>query len=168
MVGNLEIVRKPDQFAGALEVARQWWRDDVTRLLPGEGGGATVFVVEFADGCYYCGFTEESVSVRLGSLVGNLYRSGSSSFVSEHAGVGAYVVRCVESNLGRREARQLRDLLVREAPGGGETGSSVVKAAGCCLTDAVLEEVQGGDPMPFHALPNLGALLAGRADARYK
>ena len=39
------------QFVETQLVAREWWREDETRLLPGERGKNTVFVVEYADGC---------------------------------------------------------------------------------------------------------------------
>ena len=48
----------PDRFVDAFMTARHWWGEDDSRLLPGEEGGTTVFLVEFADGCRYCGSHE--------------------------------------------------------------------------------------------------------------
>ena len=42
---------------------------------------------------------------------------GSNAFVREHGGSVPYVVRCVVSNLDQRQGRELRDLLVAQAPG---------------------------------------------------
>ena len=42
-----------DQVLDTHLVARNWWGRDNPRLLPGEWGGVTVFVMDFADGCRY-------------------------------------------------------------------------------------------------------------------
>ena len=107
----------PDRFVETHLVAREWWREDETRLLPGETGVATVFVVEYADGCRYFGYTRKNVFGRLTELMGGSFERGSHDFVREHGRAMAYVVQCVRSSLDRSSARQLRDQLVSQAPG---------------------------------------------------
>ena len=97
--------------------ARDWWHDNPVCLLPGEESGHTVFVIEFYDGCKYFGYTRESVVARVASLMSESGGWGSNAFVREHGGSVPYVVRCVASNLDQRQSRQLRDLLVAQAPG---------------------------------------------------
>ena len=52
-----EINVAPDRLAEMNLVARDWWGRDNPRLLPGECGGVTVFVMDFADGCRFYGYT---------------------------------------------------------------------------------------------------------------
>ena len=59
----------PDRFVEMYVVARDWWRNVDVRLLPGEEGRTTVFVVDFRDGCQYFGYTRGSVVGRVGSLM---------------------------------------------------------------------------------------------------
>ena len=87
-------------------------------LLPGEDDGATVFEILFQDGCRYFGFTGTSVFERLVELSNGLVDVQSNSFVSEHCRQMSYFVRCVASNLERGVGRELRELLVAEAPDG--------------------------------------------------
>ena len=55
VVGTISVIAKPDIAAlqacpaDQIRVARDWWRDDDARVLPGEESGTTVFVfvVEF-------------------------------------------------------------------------------------------------------------------------
>ena len=107
----------PDRFVETHLVARDWWREDDTRLLPGEGGGATVFTVEFEDGCRYFGYTRKNVFGRLSELMGGPLDRGSDGFVREHGQRMAYLVYCVTSGMERSRARELRDQLVSQAPG---------------------------------------------------
>ena len=108
----------PDRFVETHLVAREWWREDETRLLPGETGVATVFVVEYADGCRYFGYTRKNVFGRLTELMGGSFERGSHDFVREHGQRMAYLVYCVTSGMERSCARQLRDELVSQAPVG--------------------------------------------------
>ena len=108
----------PDRFVETHLVAREWWREDETRLLPGETGVATVFVVEYADGCRYFGYTRGSVFGRLTELMGGSFEPGSHDFVREHGQRMAYLVYCVASDMERICARRLRDELVSQAPVG--------------------------------------------------
>ena len=98
----------PDRFVETHLVAREWWREDETRLLPGETGVATVFVVEYADGCRYFGYTRKNVFGRLTELMGGSFERGSHDFVREHGQRMAYLVYCVTSGMERSCARQLR------------------------------------------------------------
>ena len=93
----------PDRFVDAFMTTRHWWGEDDSRLLPGEEGGSTVFVVGFADGCRYCGYTSGGVFSRLGELMGGPFDSGSSDFVVEHGRRMVYLVRCVASGMDMRE-----------------------------------------------------------------
>ena len=99
-------------------VVAQWWADDDVRLLPGEEGGTSVFVVEYEDGCRYLGYTGRSVVRRLSELMAGPFVRGSDAFVREHGQRVPYLVYCVESGLDKRQAQQLRDRLVSEAPVG--------------------------------------------------
>ena len=65
-------------------VVAQWWADDDVRLLPGEEGGTSVFVVEYEDGCRYLGYTGRSVVRRLSELMAGPFVRGSDAFVREH------------------------------------------------------------------------------------
>ena len=94
----------PDGFAEMYLVARDWWRDDDARLLPGEESWTTVFVVDFRDGCRYFGYTGESLVGRVASLMSDLGGFGSNPFILQHVARVPYVVRCVESGLDKRQA----------------------------------------------------------------
>ena len=51
----------PYRFASIYLVARDRWRDDDARLLPGEEGRRTVYQIEVRDGCQYFGYTRGGV-----------------------------------------------------------------------------------------------------------
>ena len=55
-----------------MQFAKDWSRDDAFRLLPGEEGDHTVFVVDFYDRCKVFGYTKEPVFYRATSLATNL------------------------------------------------------------------------------------------------
>ena len=95
----------------------QWWQES-DGPLPGEAGGVTVFEILYEDGCRYFGYTGKSVFERLVELSNGLVDVRSNGFVSEHCRQMSYVVRCVASNLDRGTGRELRELLVAEAPDG--------------------------------------------------
>ena len=131
----------PDRFVETHLVAREWWREDETRLLPGETGVATVFVVEYADGCRYFGYTGDGVAGRVASLISDVGGWGANAFVREQAGGGPYLVRCVASNLDEWQARKLRDLMVTEAPGEWAFSSgTTLESAGCWLSVNIAEK----------------------------
>ena len=133
MNGKLDISRMPPPPVDQIGVARDWWRDDDARVLPGEESGTTVFVVEFQDGCQFFGYTHRSVFVRLGELMGGPLDRGSNDFVREHGRVMAYVVQCVRSSLDRSSARQLRDQLVSQAPGDVYVADGSTATTSACL-----------------------------------
>ena len=108
----------PYRFVDIYLVARDWWREDDVRSLPGEESRTTVFVVDFRDGCRYFGYTRGSVFGRLSELMGGPLDRGSDGFVREHGRRMAYLVQCVASELERSRARELRDELVSQAPVG--------------------------------------------------
>ena len=107
-----------DRSADLGLLASDWWQENDGRLLPGEAGGVTVFEILYQDGCRYFGFTGTSVFERLVELSNGLVDVRSNSFVGEHCRRLSYVVRCVASNLDRGTGRELRELLVSEAPDG--------------------------------------------------
>ena len=113
-----EIVCTADSSADMNLVAKDWWRDSGGALVPGEDDGVTVFEILFQDECRYFGFTGTSVFERLVELSNGLVDVRSNSFVGEHCRGMSYVVRCVASNLDRGTGRELRELLVSEAPDG--------------------------------------------------
>ena len=86
-------------------------------------------------------------------MLSELRGLGSNPFGVRHAARVPYEVRCVASNLERGQARQLRDLLVSEAPGEvTRSNGTTVQAAGCWLA----AEDSAGGGIPFHELGNLG------------
>ena len=97
-------------------VAGRWWQESYAPLLAGEVHGVTVFEILFQDQCRYFGFTGMSVFERLVELSSGVLDVRSNAFVSEHCRQLPYVVRCVASNLHRTAGRELRDLLVAQAP----------------------------------------------------
>ena len=150
-----EIEGAPDRLAGMNLVARDWWSGADAQLLPGEIGGVSVFVIEFADGCHFFGYTGSRVFDRVSTLV--MKRGASANaFVSGHAARVPYLVKCVASGLGRRDARQLRDLLVLLGPSRSVgVGRSVVESACCWLAD----DEAVGDSLPFSEFGSLNLNL---------
>ena len=126
----------PGPSVDASMTARHWWQESDGPLLPGEIDGVTVFEILFQDECRYFGFTGTSVFERLVELSNGLVDVRSNSFVSEHCRQMSYVVRCVASNLDRGGARELRELLVAEAPDGGlRIDGTTVMSAVCWLKE---------------------------------
>ena len=147
-----EIDGAPGRLAEMNLVARDWWSGAEARLLPGEAGGVTVFVIDFADGCRFFGYTGSRVFDRVSALVMKRGAYTANEFVSDHAVRVPYVVRCVASGLGRGDARELRSFLVLLGPSSSAwAGRSVVQSACCWLTD---DEVVG-DSLPFSELGSL-------------
>ena len=156
---GMEVVA--DQVLDTHLVARNWWGRDNPRLLPGEWGGVTVFVMDFADGCRYFGYTGWPVFDRVSALVMKRGAYATNHFVSDHGAMVPYVVRCVASGLGRGDARHLRDFLVLLGPSrSAGAGRSVVESAGCWLA----EDDAVGDSLPFSEFGSLNVeeLLGSR------
>ena len=86
------------------------------RLLPGEEGDHTVYVIDFYDRCKYFGYTREPVFYRAASLAAHVASWGTNIFVEEHAAQVPYAIRCIKSGLNDLQARRLRDTLVAQAP----------------------------------------------------
>ena len=127
----------PYDLVERVQFAKDWWHDDVARLLPGEERDHTVFVIDFYDGCKYFGYTKEDVTYRAASLVAHLGGWGTNPFVEEHAKCVPYVVRCIRSGMDRSGARQMRSLLVRLAPANRLAGSkTMVETADCWIRGA--------------------------------
>ena len=125
MVMHDPMEAKVDRFADVADAAAfvaEWWENAEGRRLPGEEGGYTVFTIEFWDGCRYFGYTQGSVFECVSDLGCGPVEVSQNKFVVEHVGHMAYVVRCVASNLGVGNARELVDLLVCGAPGEVERG----------------------------------------------
>ena len=126
----------PDRSAELKLVVGNWWRERDARLLPGEAGGVTVFEILYEDGCRYFGYTDKGVLERLAELSSGLVDVRSDGFVSEHCRQLAYVVRSVETNLDRGEARKLQELLVAEAPDEGlRIDGTTVMSPDCWLKE---------------------------------
>ena len=64
-----EIDGAPGRLAEMNLVARDWWSGADARLLPGEAGGVSVFVIDFADECRFFGYTGSRVFDRVSELV---------------------------------------------------------------------------------------------------
>ena len=126
------IVCTADSPADMNQIATDWWRDSGGALVPGEDDGVTVFEILFQDECRYFGFTGTSVFERLVELSNGLVDVRSNGFVSEHCRQMSYVVRCVASNLDRGTGRELRELLVSEAPDGVSRADGTTAMAPKC------------------------------------
>ena len=143
----------PNRLPELSRFARDWWRAADEHLLPGEHGGRTVFVLDFWDECRYFGYTRGSVFGHLVTLLSEAGSFGFNPFVVAHAARVPYLVRCVTSGLDERQARELRNLLVSEAPAQlTRFNGTTVRAADCCLAT----EGSGGGGMPFHQAADMG------------
>ena len=161
MVETIGIDGVSDRSVEMDVVARDWWRDDDARLLPGEEGGATTFMVEFEDGCRYCGYTGGSVFERLRQLMGGSCDRGSNDFVREHGQQMVYVVWCVASNLDRSRARELRNQLASQAPGDlFVVDGTTLTASDCWLKEGAPEV----EVMTFAEWANSREVHAGTGD----
>ena len=121
----------PDRPVKHIQFAKDWWHDDEARLLPGEEHGHTVFVIDYYDGCKYFGYTKEQVFYRAVSLTTQYGGWGTNPFVEQHAQRVPYVIRCIKSNLDDHEARELRDLLVAQAPQNVQHGRGKTIPSNC-------------------------------------
>lgn len=122
--------------------ASDWWSGADVRLLPGEGGGATVFEISFSDGCRYIGHTEMTVFGRVDDLVASPWDERRNDFVADHCARMGSVVRVVRSGLNLDAATELQNELVRTAPEGMESSDGTSLEARDCF----LLEVPG-DPV---------------------
>ena len=126
----------------AAAVVAEWWEDAEGRRLHGEGGGITVYAIEFWDGCRFFDYTQGSVFERVSELGFGPVAVWRNNFVAEHAVAMAYLVRCVASDLTRGDAAELADRLVVAAPRGMELrGRGVLEHPECFLGDNGLEPV---------------------------
>ena len=124
----------PDHIAELIEFTLEWWKEDVSRLLPGEQNDHTVYLIDFYDRCRYFGFTKEPVFYRAASLAINIAGWGTNSFVEEHAARVPYAIRCIKSGLTDLQARRLRNMLVAQAPENVlSSRGSVVQTPTCWL-----------------------------------
>ena len=127
--------KMPDHPAGHAQLARDWWRDERFRQLPGEEGDHTVYVIDFYDRCKYFGYTREPVFYRAASLAARIANWGTNAFVEEHAARVPYAIRCIKSGLNDLQARHLRDMLVAQAPDNiHHAPGSVVHTTNCWLS----------------------------------
>ena len=126
------------------ELSSDWWRDERTRLLPGEEGDPTVYVVDFYDQCKYFGYTLEPVFYRAAPLAAATRVDDTSQFVQEHAVQVPYVIRCVKSGLNGMQARRLRDLLVAKAPQNVSAArQAIVETENCWLKEVQAQPSKG-------------------------
>ena len=146
MTQPLDRNKIPDHPTDHAQLARDWWRDERFRQLPGEEGDHTVFVIDFYDGCKYFGYTQEFVARRTASLSTPLEGWGPNVFVQAHAQHVPYVIRCIKSNLDTQAAKELRNQLATEAP------DDVYRHRGCIIqTDNcwLLPRQEPADSTPF-------------------
>ena len=143
MVETLHIDAAPEERVDLRLVATGWWQEHGGRLLPGEvDGGFSVFGIQFWDGCRFFDYTDGTVFDRVSDLACSPVAGLQSQFVNEHAAEMAYLVWCVASGLEVGEARKLRNLLVRTAPGGvPHSDGRVVEASDCPLGENALDSV---------------------------
>ena len=128
-----EYVETTYTTAQLARLAAEWWRDDLTRTLPGEEGGYTVFTLDFYDGCKYFGYTKESIQDRIATLGSNIGPWQPNQFVMEHCSDQVpYIVRCIASNLAKQAAKELRDFLIALAPEEGLRGRGPTTSAKKC------------------------------------
>ena len=90
----------------------------MSRLLPGEEGGSTVFEIQFWDGCCISYTAALTVLERVDELVASSFAERQSTFDVEHCARMGSVVRVVASSLEMVVAAELRNELVRIAPEG--------------------------------------------------
>ena len=81
----MELGILPGHRAEHAQLAKDWWRGEMFRLLPGEEGDHTVYVIDFYDRCKYFGYTREPVFYRAASLAAHIASWGTNTFVEEHA-----------------------------------------------------------------------------------
>ena len=98
------------------DFAKHWWSTDRFRLVPGEEGAHTVFVIDFYDRCKYFGYTQGSVFHRAASLAAHIDSWAPNVFVMEHAARVPYAIHCIKSDLNDLQAKRLRNMLVAQAP----------------------------------------------------
>ena len=126
--------------------ARQWWREDASRLLPGEEAGVSVFEVRFWDGCQHLGHTDAvapTVFERADDLIASPHPERQSFFVADHCARMGSVVRVVASNLNPAAAAELRDELVAHAPDGlRNVDEGSLEARECFLSEVPAEPVR--------------------------
>ena len=115
MTQRVDLSNIPDDLKERVQFARDWW-DDETLRLPGEERLNTVFVIEYYDGCKNFGYTKEYVAYRVATLSADVGGEGPTLFIEQHARTVPYVVRCIESNLDDQDAKELRDIMVAQAP----------------------------------------------------
>ena len=123
----MEPGKRPDHSAEHAQLAKDWWRGEMLRLLPGEEGDHTVYVIDFYDRCKYFGYTREPVFYRAASLAAHIASWGTNSFVEEHAAQVPYAIRCIKSGINDLQARRLRDMLAAQAP------ENVLSGRGCVV-----------------------------------
>ena len=115
-------------------------------LLPGEAQGVTVFEVRFWDGCRHVGYTDAAaptVFERVDDLVASPHPERRSPFVADHCGRMGSVVRVVASGLDLVAAAELRDELVRNAPGGlRKVDEASLEAQACFLSEVPAEPMR--------------------------
>ena len=134
MTQESDINALPDDLKELVQFAKGWWANEDTRLLPGEERHNTVFVIEFYDGCKYFGYTKESVAYRTASLAAHIGGWGTNLFVEQHARHVPYVVRCIRSNLGDLEAKELRDIMAAQVPARcGKRYGTTIQTPNCWL-----------------------------------
>ena len=133
---SMELSKSPDHPVEHPQFAKDWWRGERFRLLPGEEVDHTVYVIDFYDGCKYFGYTREPVFYRAASLAVRISSWGTNIFVEEHSAHVPYAIRCIKSGLNDLQARRLRDSLVAQAPENIFTGlGNVVQGANCWLSN---------------------------------
>ena len=125
--------------------ARQWWREDASRLLPGEVQGVTVFEIRFWDGCRHLDHTDgvaQTVFERVDDLVASPHPERRSFFVADHCARMGAVVRCIVSDLDSVAAVELLKELVAHGPEGLRNVDEASLEARACFLSEVPEELQ--------------------------
>ena len=97
----------PERLDPNTQFAKDWWSADRFRLLPGEEGAHSVFVIDFYDRCKFFGYTKEPVFHRAASLAARIDSWGPNAFVMEHAARVPYTIHCIKSGLNDLQARRL-------------------------------------------------------------
>ena len=104
----------------------EWWWEETYRLLPGEEGNHTVYVIHFYDRCKYFGYTRDSIFYRAAMLAARATGGDTNQFVEAHANQIPYAIRCIKSGLIDLQAKLLRDMLVAQAPDNIASGQRTV------------------------------------------
>ena len=107
------------------------------RRITGETDGHSVFRITFEDGCIYIGFTAGLIVDRVAHICGNSRPEPPQGWLrnrreAKHASRMTKTIECFASGLGRRQAYNIREFLIRKTADENEKGNDTSGIAGEC------------------------------------